>query len=357
MLIFLSFFGFFILLLCLYQFKEIKYLKTQINNIKDYGKEDKEEKIHLLFLLFGLILIAWVLSWFLIQYFIDKSPERGAFGDQFGSVNALFSGFALAGILYTIMLQKKELALQRIELEDTRKEFQTQNMTLKKQRFENTFFNLLSLHNEIVDKLSINIFDGSYLQRKFFEGAIKQLRFKSNELEYYIYSFFLKLDISEVNIFFTDKTQNYEFLKKLDEDEIKHMKSLSKEDLDAYLKISIEEKYEKIVKDYMAFYLDYQDNVGHYFRNLYHIFKYIYMTDLIVEDEKHFYTNIMRAQLSSDELILLFYNSIIPSLGYEKFKFLIDHYDILQNMSKNLLLDKDHFEIFNTKKVENNPFI
>lgn len=48
----------------------------------------------------------------------------GLFGDSYGAVNSLFSGLAFAGIIYTIILQKKELSLQRDELMQTRIELQ-----------------------------------------------------------------------------------------------------------------------------------------------------------------------------------------------------------------------------------------
>ena len=40
----------------------------------------------------------------------------------FGSVNALFSGLAFAGLIYAIHLQRKELSLQRAELRLQREE-------------------------------------------------------------------------------------------------------------------------------------------------------------------------------------------------------------------------------------------
>ena len=43
-------------------------------------------------------------------------PERGTFGDMFGAVNSLFSGLAFAGVVYAILMQRKELELQRAEL-------------------------------------------------------------------------------------------------------------------------------------------------------------------------------------------------------------------------------------------------
>lgn len=98
-----------------------------------------------------LIVVAWVLTFYLLK---DLSfDERGTFGDMFGAVNALFSGFALAGIILTILLQRKELQLQRKELRDTRHEFELQNKTLLNQRFENMFFSLFNHLCEVTDNL------------------------------------------------------------------------------------------------------------------------------------------------------------------------------------------------------------
>ena len=112
---------------------------------------------------------AWTFTYFELKDLGEE--ERGTFGDMFGSVNALFSGFALAGIVFTIFLQKRELRLQRKELKSTRAEFALQNQTMKKQQFENLFFNMISLHNQIVEELHI----GSIRSRKVFERLFEQL--------------------------------------------------------------------------------------------------------------------------------------------------------------------------------------
>jgi hypothetical protein len=44
--------------------------------------------------------------------------SRGQFGDLFGGVNALFTGLAFAGLLFTIALQRYDLKIQRAALED-----------------------------------------------------------------------------------------------------------------------------------------------------------------------------------------------------------------------------------------------
>lgn len=52
--------------------------------------------------------------------------------------------------------QIKEFELQRTELTETRKVFEEQGETLRVQRFENTFFQLVNLHHEIIDKLNFD---------------------------------------------------------------------------------------------------------------------------------------------------------------------------------------------------------
>jgi len=109
---------------------------------------------------FTTVISLWLLCLLLMSvgFYWDSEPwaHRGQFGDMFGAINALFSGFAFGGIILTILLQRQELKLQRKELsltrqelQDTRKEFETQNETLKFQRFESTLFNMLSLHQSI----------------------------------------------------------------------------------------------------------------------------------------------------------------------------------------------------------------
>lgn len=106
----------------------------------------------------GLCIGGMYLShWYAANYFNanqgDGNP-KALFGDSFGAVNALISSFAFAGVIVAIVIQRNELRLQRHDLGLQRKEFETQNNTLKLQRFENTFFNMMSLQLQIVEGLS-----------------------------------------------------------------------------------------------------------------------------------------------------------------------------------------------------------
>ncbi|MFM7853987.1 MAG: hypothetical protein ACKO96_19205 [Flammeovirgaceae bacterium] len=112
-----------------------------------------------LLLLVGIAFIGYLHS-------VYSTDKVGQFGDSFGVLTSFFSGFTVLGLLITIHLQRRDLEVAReslknqlIELKQTRdqieisnkelelsrKEFQKQNQTLKRQRFESTFFNMLSI--------------------------------------------------------------------------------------------------------------------------------------------------------------------------------------------------------------------
>ena len=59
------------------------------------------------------ILLVWLCSPFLIAVWLKVLPgdysKFGTFGDMFGAINALFSGLTIAGLVYTIILQRQEI--------------------------------------------------------------------------------------------------------------------------------------------------------------------------------------------------------------------------------------------------------
>ena len=68
-----------------------------------------------LWLTFLVIIFLWGMSIIVLFWLFPDIGVRGQFGDTFGAVNALFAGLAFAGIIFAIILQKKELELQRQE--------------------------------------------------------------------------------------------------------------------------------------------------------------------------------------------------------------------------------------------------
>ena len=261
----------------------------------------------------SIVFILWLLSWVLIDLCISNTTNRGTFGDKFGAINALFSGLAFAGLIVTLLFQKEELKLQREELAHTREElkgqreeFEEQNKTMKRQRFENTFFNMLSLQQEIVANLSIDevhkTFDFSTHtqdeQRTSYNG-------RTIFREIYLN---LKITISE----YTFKG-------------IRH--AIQANDYGVYSYISDTTRFD------------------HYFRHLYRIFKYIDSCNLITDEERYDYACIVRSQLSDYELVMLFYNCLTAN-GKDKFKPLIETYAIFNNLREELLANAEHKKIY-----------
>lgn len=71
-----------------------------------------------------VLVVQAVAGWAIWRVF--GRQDAGTFGDMFGAVNATFSGLAFAALVYTLHLQRRELALQRQELADTRAELAKQ---------------------------------------------------------------------------------------------------------------------------------------------------------------------------------------------------------------------------------------
>lgn len=69
--------------------------------------------------LVGLCIFAgllWGANWFFVVRYVDGPSAQGQFGDMFGAVNALFTALAFAGLIYTVLLQRDQLALQQQEI-------------------------------------------------------------------------------------------------------------------------------------------------------------------------------------------------------------------------------------------------
>lgn len=102
--------------------KEIqKRARRQSERWTEFLFKNKWINTAFLLILLDLVIFVLMLMWMGISH-IEGTNNRAQFGDMFGVVNALFSGLAFAGIIYTILLQRHELSLQRKELKDTREE-------------------------------------------------------------------------------------------------------------------------------------------------------------------------------------------------------------------------------------------
>lgn len=267
-------------------------------------------KKNIVWVMFGGVIILFLLN-FSMVFFVPGENTRGTFGDQFGAVNALFSGLAFTGLIYTIILQRRdleiqrhdlklqreEIALNRKEMEEQTAEFEKQNETLKIQRFENTFFNMLSQFQKVVNSLT-----ASYKSRG------EEIMVDGREV--------FKAGFEDMSVFVAIPDGNRELRR------YKGIQgTLKSEGLEGYVKADVPSLFD------------------HYFRLLYRILKFVKDTPLITEfDDEYEYTSMLRAILSRYELAWLYYNGL-SEYGCEKLKPLIERYAMLKNLREDLLVE------------------
>lgn len=249
-----------------------------------------------LFSLLILILIGLVAITSMIgagYYDSELFKELGPWGDFFGGVlNPVLTFLTFFGVLITIVLQKIELSLTRDELERSANALESQIGAIEKQSFESTFFQMLSLHNNIVNSIDLYNLDTerNTQGRDCFRVFYSRLRRTYHEI-------------------------NKKYTGTRTEDEI-------------------------IETSYKIFWRDYQLELGHYYRYLYNIIKFIEMGPYRNEH----YIKLVRAQLSDQELLLLFYNCLSPQ--GKNFKFYAEEFSLFDNMPDGRLLDSNHKDRF-----------
>lgn len=246
----------------------------------------------------------------------EKPSQWANLGDFFGGVlNPIFSFSSIVLLLLALIqnhkalsqnedalrLNNEELRLTRDELNSSSQALQRQAVIQGKQSFEGTFFSLLSIHQDLVNSIDLIKKENGVATTgkdcfKVFYGRLKKIA--QSEADSYI-SFRRALS-----------------------------KNKGKE---------IEVPYDKsfINKAYKKFYDENESEIGHYFRNLYNIVKYVDESSML---NKHLYTNILRAQLSTYEILLLLYNCT-SDLGYVRFRPLVEKYGLLKGVSERHLFD------------------
>jgi hypothetical protein len=200
-----------------------------------------------------------------------RQSDWAEFGDFLGgTLGPAFSLLGLLALLLTLHIQNREFT-------HSVRALNKQAAALTVQNFESTFFEMIRLHHDIVQAIDLQdkkgrITRGRDCFRVFYE------RFRKNH---------------------SDANGRYQG--------------------SAPAVIA--------TKAYDVFFAEHQHEIGHYFRNFHRILKLVDESRVL---DKSNYTGILRAQMSSAELALLFYNAIHP-VG-EKLKPLLEHYEILESL-------------------------
>ncbi|WP_323881400.1 putative phage abortive infection protein [Aeromonas caviae] len=242
-------------------------------------------------------------TWIVHEWMFDKlltgkvfAPSLGEFGDVYGALNTLFSGLAFSGVIISIVLQSIELRATRKEMNSQVLQFEQQTEAMQKQVFESSFFSMMNLHNDISSNLRS-------------EDKFKILFLKLNDV--------------------AEDTPHYG--KAL----IEHLNSV-----------------------YETFMGEAYSDIGHYFRYIYQIIKFIDNSKLS-EDEKSVYINILRAQFSNYELLLLFVNCLCYKRS-DKFKCLVEKYGFFEHIYETdlntFMINMNTYKIVDENKRPKNPY-
>lgn len=225
-------------------------------------------------------------------------------GDFFGGIlNPIFALLSLVLIAFTLRQNQKaleqnkdaleinntELSLSRDELRNSVTALNSQVEQSSYQRFETTFFNMLSLQAEILNSLSFN--SESLSSRKNFNDESTGGRDVFGSILRWI----TDMDNEVTSLSHYDDFQSAE-----------------------------------------------NQVVAHYFRNLYQILKFVNSSSFTIENKTK-YIRILRAQLSSNELGLLLFNCLSSKVDNGQFLDLLVKYSFLEHVVLLKNSDDDDF--------------
>lgn len=259
--------------------------------------------------------------------FIEQSDKLGQFGDFFGGVlNPLLSFMALLGVLYTIRTQGKELKEAREETRIANRIQDKQTGVFERQNFESVFFRLVDVHSKIAERIRN------------------------------------KIDPWGANGFDVAVSEVLQKYKHACED-LAEAKRLAPKPQYAAVNPEVTTERQLLQQAFdEGLHGESRVMLSQYYRNIYQILKLVDGFKVFAGEEhkgrrpprlirldyfhKRQYSNILRAQLSDDELKLLFFNCITP-YG-EGLKSYVEQYSLMKHLQKSKFLNgrQDVFDLY-----------
>lgn len=275
---------------------------------------------------------------FVLALFIgDPRKELTAFENLNTNYSGIISAiWALAGLFFIyvaflgqqkqIILQSEEIQLNRIDVKATIEELKGQKNQMERQNFETTFFKLIGFLNSIIQDMDV-----LFIKRDlgFYDPDRK---------------------VTEEDILNGKQVNGRDCFKVIYENHFRHEYYHAIRNIPDDHELTRDENLKLINQAFGHTFNKYQSDLGTYFRNLYNILKYLDESNVKKED-KAVYSNLLRAQLSSYELLILFYNGL-SERGESKFRPLMENYELLKDMPSDAVLRKDHLQYYTENVME-----
>lgn len=337
-------------------------------------------------LLTAILLLAFSAAapYIFTQFSIIDFTKKGEIGDTIGGITAPFiaiAGIGLTFIAFLVQYQANTQQRQQFQeqLAEDKKQFQQE---LSEQResthltqFENQFYEMLRLHKENVNELTISQSEEFYTGKEISKQHI-QIKGRA------VFSSFLD-ELRIINAFAekqgylpTEDKLYFNHIYGIFFNGIRDLELYEKTDLFtaiiqplAQFRDSILSKQSSIrrtlisdfcgltsIKNIHNSFVKGQSSVlGHYYRHLYQTVKFVanQSSDFLPYEEKRKYLRVLRAQLSNPEQALLFYNwysDFGKKWEDQNNKFFTD-YRMIHNLFQDLVIERlDLFKIFNMNK-------
>lgn len=264
--------------------------------------------------LFFFAPITLYISIFKFSYISDDTTKWGAFGDYISGVTgSIFSLISVILLFYT---------------------FKDQRDNLKREKFENQFYELLRFHKDNVAELILGQDQGKKIFVIFlreFRAALETVKRISVKHQISIERVHM-LEIAYLILYYGTGPNSTRIL-------INSMPEYTNEFLtDMAQTLSRDKKRVKIKRNFsFTPFEGHQSRLAHYYRHLYQTIAFVDSNTFLSIEEKKNYIKMVRAQLSNHEQALLFFNSL-SRLGKSWSKEgLITRYSLIKNLPKSFI--------------------
>jgi hypothetical protein len=281
------------------------------------------------------------------EYYKTKIPgyetiaDLGTIGDFIGGTTVAFlTAASVLLLLATIFMQRKEIKISQQSInelvkqtnasvkqaEEARKEAQITNETMKRQQFETTFFNMLTLHHNNTDKLKNKDFKGN----EVIKDALNTFS------DYYFHLVSTEFTSSYLTDDYEEVVDFIQYLQMHGIEEVQHVQTSSKAEVvraftklnfRELLKARVEKKmlrefinaaYQRTDEDfigraYYEFEINHDRILSTYFNSINTIIKFLCESEFEKEDKQNgtqnnkIYREILFSQFSPHEMMMIYY--------------------------------------------------